>query len=82
MNPPRLFSSDEVITALIRAGFRIVRKSRGSHQGLIKPKPDGGHYKVTVVLGKQQIPLGTFREILKQAGIGYDEFLVLAKVKK
>ncbi len=77
MSPRRLFSSDEVIAALERAGF-VARKGRGGHGAWIKAEPNGGHRVAIVPLARREIPLGTFRSILKQAGLSYEEFLELA----
>jgi predicted RNA binding protein YcfA (HicA-like mRNA interferase family) len=77
MSPRRLFSSDEIITALERAGF-VARKSRGGHGAWVREESDGGHRLVIVPLAKREIPLGTFRSILKQAGLSHGEFLKLA----
>jgi hypothetical protein len=35
-----------------------------------------------VILGKKEIPKGTFDSILELAGIDYETFLELAKVKR
>lgn len=81
MSKRRLFSSKQIITALERGGFHLARKSK-LHQSLKRLRPDG-RWDITVVpLGEREIPKGTFDEILKQANISYDEFLILAKVKR
>jgi len=61
-------SSDEVVNALIRDGFRPRGKSsRGSHQVFRKELPEDTR-NVVVPLGKKEIPRGTLRSIMRQAG--------------
>jgi predicted RNA binding protein YcfA (HicA-like mRNA interferase family) len=63
-----VLSGDEVCRALSRAGF-IRRSQKGSH---VKMKhPDGRN---AVVPLHKELALGTLRSILKQAGLGDDEF--------
>lgn len=81
MSPRRLFSSDEIITVLERAGF-AARMGRGGHGAWVREEPGGGHRIAIVPLAKREIPLGTLRSILKQAGLSYDEFLRLAGVRR
>ena len=78
----RLFSSDEILAALQGGGFEYARKSRGSHQSLVRRRLDGGHDVAVVPIGKREVPKGTLDAILKQANVGYDEFLSWAKVKR
>ena len=77
----RLFSSDQIITALRRGGFEPGRKSRGSHLALTRRRPSGRHDVVIVPMGRKEVPAGTLRSILKQGNVDYEEFLVWAKVK-
>jgi predicted RNA binding protein YcfA (HicA-like mRNA interferase family) len=77
----RLFSSDQVINALERAGFEL-KRTRGSHAALIRQKSDASHAVVIVPLGKSAIPRGTFRSILAQAELEYEEFLTLAEINE
>jgi predicted RNA binding protein YcfA (HicA-like mRNA interferase family) len=83
MSRRKLFSSAQVVAALERDGFEPKRRSKtGSHQTWHKHLLTCEH-KVTVVpLGKKEIPKGTFESILDLAGIDYDRFLVLARVKR
>ena len=53
-----------------RKGFEEGKKTRGSHRSYIK-----GSKVATVVLGKKEIPRGTLRSILAQAGISEEVFL-------
>ena len=82
MSRRRLFSSDEIINALLRGGFEIVRKSKGSHQALIRQRTDGGHDTTVVILHKPEVPKGTFDSILALGNVDYDDFLDWAKVKR
>ena len=61
--------SDEVLRKLMRAGFVEKRRS-GSH--VVLRHPDGRQTYVAMHPG--DIPSGTFRSILKQAGLSEDEF--------
>lgn len=82
MSPKRrLFSSDEVIAALIRSGCREGKRIGSSHLCLLR-EADGREYRIVVVQGKKEIPRGTFEGILVQAGLTYEEFLEYARAKK
>ena len=81
MSKQRLFSSGEIIKALLRCGFELARKSK-KHQALKRQRPDGGHDIVVVPIGKKEVPKGTFDSILEQANLDYDDFLVCAKIKR
>ncbi|MDD5249992.1 MAG: type II toxin-antitoxin system HicA family toxin [Rhodocyclaceae bacterium] len=63
------FSAREVLRRLLKAGFAEVRQS-GSHK--ILRHPDGRMTYVAMHPG--DIPTGTFRTILKQAGVSREEF--------
>lgn len=85
MNKRRLFSSKEIVAALECAGFeqhRTSSRSGGSHCTLKRLRSDGRHDVATVVLGKKEVPWGTFNSILTQANMSYEEFLEFAKVKR
>lgn len=82
MSKRRLFSSDEIINALLRCGFELHGKARKNHQGLRRPRPDGRHDVTSVPIGKTQIPKGTFDSILELANLDYDDFLDCAKIKR
>ena len=71
---PRRYSSREVLKALTNLGFEKKRKTPGSHQTLVCAEGDETPRTVTVVLDKKQIPVGTFKSILRQAGITQEEF--------
>ena len=63
------YSAREVLTRLIRAGFVEVRQT-GSHKVL--RHPDGRQTYVAMHPGT--LPTGTFRKILKQAGLSEEQF--------
>jgi predicted RNA binding protein YcfA (HicA-like mRNA interferase family) len=63
------YSAREVLARLIRAGFMEVRQS-GSHKVL--RHPDGRQTYVAMHPGT--LPTGTFRKILKQAGLSEEQF--------
>ncbi|HEX9775055.1 MAG TPA: type II toxin-antitoxin system HicA family toxin [Actinomycetota bacterium] len=77
MNQLPLCSSREVVRALRRLGFadRPVPKTgaSGSHRTFVK-KQDGATTSVTVPLGAREIPRGTLRSILRQAGLSPRQF--------
>lgn len=65
----KLLSSNELIAALMRDGFHRKGKSkRGSHQ-VFKKELLKGSRNVVVPLGKKEIPRGTLRSIMRQAGL-------------
>lgn len=66
------YSAREVLAALLRAGFVETRQS-GSHKVL--RHPDGRQTYVAMHPGT--LPTGTFRKILKQAGLNEEEFRAL-----
>lgn len=63
------FSAREITAKLERAGFERKRQS-GSH--IIFRHPDGRQTYVAMHPG--DVPHGTFRSILKQAGLTLEEF--------
>ena len=63
------FSAREILRRLLKAGFVEVRQS-GSHKVL--RHPDGRMTYVAMHPG--DVPTGTFRCILKQAGFSKEEF--------
>ncbi len=69
MPPKTSWSAREVSAKLLRAGF-VVRRQTGSHAVL--RHPDGRQTYVAMHPG--DVPLGTFRSILKQAQITLDDF--------
>jgi predicted RNA binding protein YcfA (HicA-like mRNA interferase family) len=69
-----LLSAKEIIRALEKAGFRVIRQ-KGSHISLYK-RSDTKTYLV-VVPNKPEVKRGTLLSILKQAGMSKDEFFSL-----
>jgi predicted RNA binding protein YcfA (HicA-like mRNA interferase family) len=63
------YSAREVLAKLRRAGFEEVRQS-GSHKVL--RHADGRQTYVAMHTG--DLPEGTFRKILKQAGLSFEQF--------
>jgi len=63
------YSAREALKRLLRAGFIEVRQS-GSHKVL--RHPDGR--QTYVAMNPGDIPSGTLRKILKQAGLSEEDF--------
>jgi predicted RNA binding protein YcfA (HicA-like mRNA interferase family) len=66
------YKSDEVLRKLKRAGF-VEKRRAGSH--IVLRHPDGRQTYVAMHPG--DIPSGTFRSILKQAGLDEGAFKLL-----
>lgn len=64
----KLLSSAQIINTLLKSGFQFVSQ-RGSHQ---KYQKEG--YTVIVPSPKKEIPIGTFRSIVRQAGLSINDF--------
>lgn len=73
-----LLSSNEIIKALKRAGFKPARKSKGRHQTFVKETKERKIITV-VVLGEKEVPRGTLKKILKLAKLSKEEFLSYLK---
>jgi predicted RNA binding protein YcfA (HicA-like mRNA interferase family) len=67
-------SAEAVVRALQRAGFSVHRV-KGSHHHL--RDPDRPRARPVVPLHRGDLPPGTPRTIIKQAGLTVDEFLDL-----
>lgn len=65
---PRV-SGRECVKALVRLGF-VVKRQRGSHIVLRRDSP----FAQVVVPDHAELDRGTLRAILRQAGVGVDEF--------
>ena len=63
----------QVVRALERAGWQVHRQ-RGSHVSMHK---EGVPFLVTVPLHRRDMPRGTLRDIIKDAGLTVEEFLEL-----
>lgn len=66
---PKLYSSSEIESILKKLEFRFASQ-KGSH-GKFKHK-DGR--MIILPMNKKEIPIGTFRSILKQANVSLQEF--------
>ncbi|MFA6048232.1 MAG: type II toxin-antitoxin system HicA family toxin [Parcubacteria group bacterium] len=68
---PKLYSSSEIIKVLQKRGFVYISQ-KGSHAKFRKT----GSPTLTVIVpaGRKEIPLGTFKSILRQANLTEDEF--------
>jgi predicted RNA binding protein YcfA (HicA-like mRNA interferase family) len=82
MSKRRLFSSDEIINALIRCGFQLTGRRGKNHQTLQRPRADGRPDVTVVPIGKREIPKGTLDSILELAHLDYEDFLDCARVKR
>jgi predicted RNA binding protein YcfA (HicA-like mRNA interferase family) len=65
----KLLSSDQIIKILLDSGYIFVSQ-RGSHQ---KYQKEGN--VVIVPSNRKEIPVGTFRSIVRQSGLTVDDFL-------
>lgn len=63
---------NQVVKALERLGFRVVRE--GNHISMIRENPDGSRTPLTMP-NHRAIKGSTLRTILTQAGIPRDDFL-------
>jgi predicted RNA binding protein YcfA (HicA-like mRNA interferase family) len=70
---PRI-SGRECVRALARAGFVLVRQ-QGSHIIMRRDDP----FAQVVVPDHAELDRGTLRAIIRQAGLGVDEFVALLR---
>ena len=68
---PKLYSSNQVVKVLLRRGFVFVSQ-KGSHAKFRKSGPPS--YIVIVPMGRKEIPLGTFRSIVRQSNLDLSDF--------
>ena len=68
------FNADKVICKLKRAGFIFDRQAKGSHEIWWNPQTRA---RTTVPHHPGDLPEGTLRAILRQAGLSIEEFLQL-----
>lgn len=66
---PKLYSSKEIEKVLLKLNFQLVSQ-KGSHG---KYKNNSGRV-VILVMNKKEIPIGTFKSLLKQADISEKQF--------
>jgi predicted RNA binding protein YcfA (HicA-like mRNA interferase family) len=71
-----VLSGREVIKLLAKVGFEPKRR-KGSHVILVKETREGK--KAVVIPDHKEIDKGTLVEIIRQAGLKRDEFLLLLK---
>jgi len=64
----KLFSSAAIIETLLKFGFQFVSQ-RGSHRKYKK-----GDHTVIVPSPRKEIPMGTFRSIVRQSGLTVNDF--------
>lgn len=67
---PKLYSGQKIIKALIRAGFYTV-STKGSHVKLRGIR--FGKLQTVIVPKHKEVAVGTFKSILKQAAIEFEE---------
>ena len=68
----KLFSSERITKVLMKKGFVFISQ-RGSHS---KFRKIIGRKVLTVIVpaDRKEIPLGTFRSIMRQSELSYDDF--------
>ncbi len=66
------FKYREIVRRLKKAGFEFDRQAKGSHEIWWNPKTKA---RTTIPNHSGDMPEGTLRAILKQAGISAEEFL-------
>jgi predicted RNA binding protein YcfA (HicA-like mRNA interferase family) len=71
MPPVPAVSGGQVVKALERAGF-VVTRVKGSHHRLRHPD---GRSTTIPVHGARDVPKGTLRAVLEDAGLTVEEFL-------
>jgi predicted RNA binding protein YcfA (HicA-like mRNA interferase family) len=65
----KLPSSQKIIRTLLKNGFIFVSQ-RGSHQKYRKDEKT-----VIIPAPRKEIPIGTFRSIIRQSGLNQDQFI-------
>lgn len=72
----KLLSSAQIVKTLLQFGFKLVSQ-RGSHQ---KYQKEG--FTVIVPSPRKEIPIGTFRSIVRQSGLSVNDYMEKTKNKK
>lgn len=73
--PPRQFSSRDVLKVFDKANWEYAGKGDGSHVVMTKKDHSRKKYTVVIPMGKDPIPVGTLKSIMRQAGgSDWDEF--------
>ena len=65
----KLPSSQKIIRTLLKNGFIFISQ-RGSHQKYRKDERT-----VIIPAPRKEIPIGTFRSIIRQSGLNQDQFI-------
>ncbi len=65
-------SASKVIKALCKIGY-VFNRQKGSHIILVNPE----RHKIAVIPNRKEIPTGTLRAIINEAGLTVEEFLKL-----
>ncbi|HAH25079.1 MAG TPA: type II toxin-antitoxin system HicA family toxin [Prolixibacteraceae bacterium] len=65
----KLLSSEQIIKTLLKFGFKLASQ-RGSHQ---KYQKEG--FTVIVPSPRKEIPIGTFRSIVRQSGLSINDYM-------
>jgi predicted RNA binding protein YcfA (HicA-like mRNA interferase family) len=73
LSSPKLHSSAAIVKALEREGFQFVSQ-KGSHAKYRKERVGMPKLTVIVPAARKEIPLGTFRSILRQSGLAESAF--------
>lgn len=68
---PKLYSSNHIIKILLQQGFVFISQ-KGSHKKYRKTGPPT--LTVIVPADRKEIPVGTFKSILKQSGLQTEDF--------
>jgi len=72
---PRSMTAHTVERALIGAGFHAIRQS-GSHR-IYEHNADRSRRVVATIHASRDLKPGTLRAIIRQAGLGVEEFIAL-----
>ena len=70
-----ILKARDVIRALERAGF-VISRTKGSHCRLIH-RDDPARATTVPIHGSRDLPRGTLRDIIDQAGLSVDDFCAL-----
>lgn len=72
-----IVSSDNVIRALRKAGFIYApKRGKGSHVALYRTD-ESGRKRLVIIPKRKDLPRGTLRAIVEQAGLTPEDFLRL-----
>ncbi|WP_435078427.1 type II toxin-antitoxin system HicA family toxin [Halococcus sp. AFM35] len=67
--PRRQFSSREVLKVFDKANWEYAGAGSGSSHVVMTKRDHSGHkYTITIPMGKDPIPIGTLKSIMKRAG--------------